>query len=353
MIAERYIMREIIRPAVATCALLVFMFGSFIATRYWADAAQGELPGTTVMLLVLLRIAISLEVLIPTTLYLSVVIAVNRLHRDSEITAMAACGIGAGRVMKSVFVLSAAVAVLVACFSLYIRPWAWNQFFYLKSEAKANFDLSRMKGGIFYELWHGKRVIFAAEVDSGKGLARGIFIHTRRNSSVQVISAGKARQFIDGKTGMPVLTLFDGNQYEYFPLENREFMVQFERSSMFIEPRDVAREQRVKATPTMALIASPDPEERAEFQWRLVTPVSTVLLALVGVPLSRSGYRRRKSAAAPAAILVFAVYYNLAAMIKKWVAQGVVPWVPGIWWSQIFLLILLAILMNYSRRSSS
>ena len=353
MIAERYIIREIIRPAVVTCILLVFIFGSYIATRYWADAAQGELPGITVMLLILIRIIIALEILIPTTLYLSVVAALNRLYRDSEMTAFAACGIGMGRIIRAVSVLALAAALLVACLSLYIRPWAWDQFFHLKTEAKANFDLTRMKGGTFYELWHGRRVIFAAEVDRGRNIARHVFIYTDHDDSRQVISAREARQFDDERSGRPVLMLFDGNQYEYSTDGSREFMVEFERSTMIIEPADIEREERVKAALTGSLVRSDNLEERAEFEWRLVTPVSTVLLALLGVPLSRSGPRRGKFASAPVAIAVFAVYYTLAALMKKWVAQGVIGWFPGIWWSQFFLLILFLIFMRRTPLYSS
>jgi len=338
---------------VATCILLVFIFGTYIATRYWADAAQGELPAITVMLLILLRITIALEVLIPTTLYLSVVAALNRLYRDSEMTALAACGIGINRVIRAVFMLSAAAAILVACFSLYIRPWAWDQFFRLKTEARASFDLTRMKGGTFYELWHGRRVIFAETVDRSRNVASKIFIYTERNDSRQVISAMKARQFDDRRTGKPVLMLFNGNQYEYSTDGSREFFVEFERSSMFIEPETVVRQEKVKAIPTLSLIGSGDMEERAELQWRLITPVSTLLLALLGVPLSRSGPRQGKFAAAPVAIAVFAVYYNVAALMKKWVAQGILPWLPGIWWSQIFLLLLFFFFMRRANLFSS
>ena len=87
MIINRYIMREIIKPTVAVCAILVFIFGCYMATRFLVDALSGQLPGTTVLILILLRIAIALEVLLPTTLYLCVVVALGRLYKDSEMTA--------------------------------------------------------------------------------------------------------------------------------------------------------------------------------------------------------------------------------------------------------------------------
>ncbi len=96
MIIDRYIMREIIKPTIAVCAILVFIFGCYMATRFLVDALSGQLPGTTVIILILLRIAIALEVLLPTTLYLSVVVALGRLYQDSEMTALFACGVSTG-----------------------------------------------------------------------------------------------------------------------------------------------------------------------------------------------------------------------------------------------------------------
>ena len=78
MIIDRYIIREIIKPTVTICVILIFIFGCYTATRYLADAVSGQLPGTTVVLFILLKIAIALEVLLPTTLYLSVVIRHSR-----------------------------------------------------------------------------------------------------------------------------------------------------------------------------------------------------------------------------------------------------------------------------------
>jgi len=70
VIIDRYIMREIIKPTVIICIVLVGIFGCYIAARFWEDAVHGLLTGTTVFQLVLLRIIIASEVLLPTTFYL-------------------------------------------------------------------------------------------------------------------------------------------------------------------------------------------------------------------------------------------------------------------------------------------
>ncbi len=347
MIAERYIIREILKPTAVICSILIFIYGSFIAARYWAAAAQGELPGATVMILVFFRIAVAMEILLPTTLYLSVVLTLSRLYRDGEMTAMFACGISPVRIVKAVFITSVMIAILVACFSLYIRPWAWDQFFTIKARAKASFDLTRMKAGIFYEINHGKRVIFAQRVNNRKNQAEDIFIQTRRKDSLQVIYAKHARQFFDKKLALPILILYHGKDYEFSNSGDKEVILQFEQSELSLEPGQIVKEDRVKAAPLKRLLHSNNLQEVAELQWRLITPVSTVLLALMALPLSKSSPRQGKYAKVPLAILLFAAYYNLTAIAKKWVAQGIIATFPGLWWSQIALFLLFVVLFWY------
>jgi lipopolysaccharide export system permease protein len=346
MIIDRYIMREIIKPTVAVSAALVFIYGCYMATRYLADAVSGQLPGTTVIILILLRIAIALEVLLPTTLYLSVVIALGRLYKDSEMTALFACGVSISRVLRPVFFISLGIALIVASLSLYIRPWAYSTFFQVKAQAKAYFDLTRMKGGTFYEIEHGERVIFAETVDHQQVEAGRVFIRTERDDTLQVIYARQANQSMDQASGKQILVFTDGYLYEFSRAGKEGRVIEFEHSAMPLEPKEnLGLKYRVKAASSGSLVRSGNREEIAEFHWRLSTPLATMLLALLAVPLSRSSPRQGKYAKVASAVLVFAVYYNLSAMAKKWVEQGILDTIPGIWWVQLLLAGLLLVLL--------
>jgi lipopolysaccharide export system permease protein len=338
-------MREIVQPTVVVCAVLVFIFGCYMATRFLADALVGQLPGTTVLILILLRIAIALEVLLPTTLYLSVVVALGRLYKDSEMTAMSACGVSMGRILRPVFATAVLVAVVVASLSLFIRPWAYDKYYLLKANAEANFDLTRMNDGTFYEIEEGMRVIYAEKVDQQQDEAKRVFIQTERDDSMQVIYARRANQITDLVTGTKILVFTDGYVYEFTRTGKEGRVIQFEQSAMPLEPTDNLRlKYRVKSASTVSLARSDDSEEVAEFQWRLSTPLATVLLAMLGVPLSRSSPRRGKYAKITTAVVIFAIYYNLSALAKKWVGKGILDAFPGIWWIHFLLVALLLVL---------
>jgi len=346
LIIDRYIMREIVKPTVTICVVLIFIFGCYTATRYLADAVSGQLPGTTVFFFILLKITIALEVLLPTTLYLSVVIALGRMYKDSEMTALSACGVSRTRVLRPVFLVSLVIAVIVSCLSLYIRPWAYSQFFLLRSRAKANFDLTRMKGGTFYEIEDGARVIFAERVDQQKDRAKRVFIRTERDDNLQVIYAEKANQVREPSTGKQIIVFTNGYLYEFSRHGGKGRIIQFEQSAMPLEPNgEIKPEYRIKAASTGSLAFSDNSEKIAELQWRLSTPLATILLALIAVPLSRSSPRRGKYAKVMTAVVIFALYYNLSAIVKKWVERGVLDTLPGIWWVQLLLAGLLLLLL--------
>ena len=110
----RYVVREIAKPALFIAVILVIVFVSYLLARFLADVVDGLLPSRTIALLVLLRTAIALEVLVPITLFLGVVMALGRLHTDSEMIAMSALGVSWIRIAQAVAMLALVLAVGVA-----------------------------------------------------------------------------------------------------------------------------------------------------------------------------------------------------------------------------------------------
>ncbi len=324
---------------VAICATLILIFSSYMAARYWSQALTGKLSSSVVGLLILYRCVIALELLLPVTLYLSVVQTASRLIRQMEFTAMFSCGIGPGRIIRAVAGLALLVSILVGVLSFYARPVAWQLFYALKNRAKSSFDLSRMNSGTFYEIWDGKRVIFAERVSKKRNRAENVFIRTKGQDTTQVIFARSARQTSTSNRGNPVVVLQDGREYEFSKTGDNDFILQFRSSKMVLEPKSITIEEKIKAISTGKLYHSKGLEELAELQWRVIMPASTLLLALcgVGIAIRFTAARGGGSNAMIIAIVFFIMYYNLIALLKKWVASGVVPALPGVGFGPIVL----------------
>lgn len=347
MLIKRYVNREILTPLLTICSVLVIIFSGYSATRYLPSAANGLMTGKTVLALVSLKVLIALEVLIPITLFLSVITVLARMHSHSEIIAMQASGLGERKLLSSVLLISFLVALFVAALSLYVRPWAYEKSYLLKADAEANFDFSRLRPGRFHEIGEGRYVIFLESLDVSQNHAEGIFIEKRKETSRSVTHASEAWQEIDPVTAEKSLVLRDGYYYEIMDNDSNTKLFHFQNTRLALIPKQVESiDYRRKAAPTNSLSASTDLGDIAELQWRISTGFSTVLLGLLGVPLSRTSPRRGKSVHVFLGVIIFAAYYNLTAVAKIWVEQGVISSFPGIWWPQVLLAFLFVVLLK-------
>jgi lipopolysaccharide export system permease protein len=344
-VLDRYLIREITKPTVVVCAILVFIFAGYKAADYLEDAVSGLLPKDTVLLLILLKLTIAMEVLLPTTLFLCVVLTLGRLYRDSEILALHASGISTPRITRSVFFLALVVAMVVAALSLFVRPWAYQMGYQLKAEAEADFDLGRMESTTFYQIGEQGRVLFAEKIDQARRRAENVFIYSEVGPSMRVIWAKEARQEKDPTTGRKVILFMDGYVYEFSREKEGGRVIRFSRSTVSMWSGEITPENKIKAVPTADLASNPSPEALAELQWRISTPISALLLALLGVPLSRTRHREGKYDRVVLAIATYAIYYNLIVVARTWVEQGRVSWMPGVFWVQGILALIFSIWM--------
>ncbi|RLA38711.1 MAG: LPS export ABC transporter permease LptF [Gammaproteobacteria bacterium] len=350
MLINRYLTREILTPLATICAILVVIFSGYSITRYLPDAANGLMTGKTVLSLVFLKIIVALEVLVPVTLFLSVISALGRMYAESEIIAMGACGLGERTLFWAVFRVSLLVAVLVAGLSLYARPWAYEKSYWLKAEAEANFDFSRLRAGRFHEIGANNLVVFIENIDVSQKRAEGIFIQQRNDSIRKITRAKEAWQEADSAASQKVIVLRDGYHYELSEDGSKSQLSRFKNFRLSLIPKQISSiKYKRKAASTLSLAGSSEPEDKAEFQWRISTGFSTILLGLLGVPLARTAPRRGKYANTFVAVIVFAVYYNMTVVAKTWMEQEVVGSFPGIWWPLILLAVLLVLLLKRSK----
>jgi lipopolysaccharide export system permease protein len=173
----------------------------------------------------------------------------------------------------------------------------------------------------------------------------GVFVHSEDPDSVQVTYAKHAYQRVEPATGQRTLVLLDGHNYRIALDEGRDRVLKFEQMEMRIKEEETTPEYRRKAASTRTLARSTDSMDMAELQWRLTTPLSTVLLALLGVPLSRSVPRQGRYARFGTAVLVYAAYYNVKAMAKTWLEHGTVGPLPGLWWVDALLAVVVLVVL--------
>ena len=331
---DRYVAREVASHALGGFFILLAIFLVTRLSTLLSDAAVGSLPGGVLTLLLGLRTMMALPSLLPAVLYLGVLLAMDRLSRDRELLAMEASGVTPGRLERAVLGVALCGAAGIAVLSFNGRPWAAARFNEVRDQAIADSGLDNITPGVFYELHTVAHDVVFAESRSASDpeYLENVFVQRRNETGIAVFSARWAIESSDAATGFRNLILGDGFQYDLDPEGEKQTITQFERLSMHVPmaPRepDLGPEKSLSAS---ALAATDDPGAVAELQWRIAMPVSAMLLCLLAVPLGRAEPRQGRAARVLLAALLYVAYRTLLGTARSWVADGVLPPMPGLW----------------------
>ena len=302
-------------------------------------AAAYQYPQGVVLELIGLGALQYLSILLPVGLLLGVVLAFGRLYADSEMAAALACGVTPRTIYTPVALLAGAVAASLAWLTLVLAPQAIARALNLRNEALRAGQFAPIAAGKFRVFAHANAVVYAEEV-AADGTMGNVFVERNSGPEVEVVLAQHARHTVttDGLTH--ILTLYDGERFEGVPGSSEFRIVRFAEHVVPVQvPPIIDAIRDVEARSTESLLSSRDRGDRAELHWRISEPIMCLVLALIAVPLSRLKPRQGRYAHVWLAVLVFFLYYNLAAAGKTWIARGAIPEAAGLWWTHVLVVL--------------
>ncbi len=333
VIIERYIFKEILQTFLAVTGILLVIYISNRFIRFLSEADAGTLAADAVLQLLLLKSVNAMVLILPLALYLAIMLALGRLYKDGEMTALAACGIGPTRLLKNILVLSVIFSAGVAAAAWYVAPWAEEKSSQLLDLAAAVAHLKGVAAGNFKEVNDGSLVFYIEGLSKDQSEMNNVFIHSEKDGKQGIISAPIARHRIDPKTGDRFVVLQDGYRYEGTPGHADFKIAQYKEHAIRVEEKAVVPSQRKLAAASTAVLRKSDVlADQAEIQWRMAMPIATVVLTLLAVPLSRTNPRQGRYGKLFAGILVYVIYSNLLGVGRAWLERGVTPAELGLWW---------------------
>lgn len=348
-IVSRYLARETLLTWAAVTAVLMLILMSNRFALLLGDAAAGRLPRDAVFALLGLASVNYFIVVIPVALFLAVMLALGRLYRDSEMTTLAACGVGPGQIYRPLLLLALCLALLLAWLSLSVAPWAARGTHLIKSSAEHNAQVGSFQSGSFKTDSDGRGVLYAGAVGGGGRLLYDVFMEGAAQGAdsdrLDVVTAASGERQIDDVTGAGMLVLKDGYRYEGVPGERDFRIVRFAEHGVRVKPAAPSPGQGYDVYPTRALLGLRDPEAASELEWRVSVPVSALLLVFLAVPLARTSPRQGRYGRLFAAIMVYVIFSNLVGVARVWLQKGVVPAAIGIWWVHAAFLLAACLLL--------
>lgn len=347
---NRYFSKELAQTfaAVSIVLLVVIVGKSFVSLL--SKVINGKLPADVVMSLLGLGILKSAILLVPFALLITIMLALGRYYRDSEIYAVKASGIGSLALLRYASLVVVPIVVLLFYLSIFSAPWAAQQVEKIKLQAKGFTNIYGLTPGQFIESNQGNWVVFVEEADKDSGEVKNIFISDRREGKVAIETAKYAEQKNLTELGGESLILKRGQRYQGVPGEGGFTLLAFDQHAVRIPEFDLnldTDDPELKAT--SKLIQSSERSDIAEFQWRISVPIAAILLALLAFPLSVTSPRQGRFAKLGIAIVIYLIYSNLLILMEAWVADGKFPAVPGMFAVHAGMILLIIILTMRQR----
>lgn len=334
---SRYLMTEVGLSwlAVTTVLLVVLLTNRLI--HFLADAASGDIPANLLFVLLGLKALANLGTVLPASFFLAIVMALGRLSRDSEMAALAACGVGPRELFRALLLLAVPLALLVGYLSLVFGPWAENTAQQVLAQAQQSNRLQGVRPGRFLDLGAGPAVAYVASVDAA-GIMHGIFARAEQGGEPVLITAEQARREVDPDTGDRFLVLLDGWRYQGVPGQREWRVIRFRQHGLSLGGGPVHFTAARDGLTTWQLWHSKDRAARAQLQWRLSMPLVTLVLTLLALPLSKSAPREGRYAKLLLAVLAYVLYFNLLKVAQGLLSQGHYPADLGLWWVHALML---------------
>lgn len=356
---DRYIFREVAMSWIGvTGVLLVILLANQLA-RVLSQAASNGFPREVVFALIGLTAAGNLSLIMPIGFFLAIILGLGRLYHESEMAAIQSCGVGPAGLYRPISLLAALIVVLLAWLSFIGIPAASARAQEIRNLAIREARFGSLEPGRFRAFGGG--VVFYAESIDANGVLHNVNVFVDRPEEtdgktqttsktatskqagdknktekpehrLEIWVAARAEQRGAGQAEQ-TFVLYDGERYEGVPGEGAFRVIKFSEGGIPINLGDTSTgASKAEMKPTAALLRSADPVDQAELHWRIATPLCTVVLMILAVPLARLRPRQGRFGKIGLAMLAYFVYFEVMTGARTMIEGGVLPPAVGLWW---------------------
>ncbi|WP_078120351.1 LPS export ABC transporter permease LptF [Thiosocius teredinicola] len=345
-VIDRLLLKEIFKTLAVVLLVLSLILLSNMIVRYLGKAASGAIGTDVLMIVVGLELVKALGLIIPPSFFFSVLWVLGRMYRDSEMVALSASGFGHARLFRAILLAAVPLAILVGVLVMELLPWARGNVDQLKAEQSMRADISGVKAGRFNEFSSGGLVVYTEKLSKDGMQLQGVFVQDRQQGRAGLVSADKAYQTTDPKTGERFVILTDGYRFEGQPGQLNYTIGKFDEYAVRIPTFDlVGFAERRSAKSWQALLESGRLEDYAELHYRISVPLALIAFGVLAVPLARSPPRSGVYGRLLFAVLLYFTFINLQRVAESWIENGIVPTWMGMWWLPLLMLSVAGLIM--------
>lgn len=311
-----------------------------------------------------------LEIALPMSTLLGVMLAFARMCGDSEMVVLRASGVSILKFIRPIGIFALAVGSTGLFVSFVLRPWGFATLSTALFEIARSKSTSGLTEGVFNKI--GQLTLYAEKIDYQSGDLLKVLVDDKRNDSQRkVVVARRGKIVADEETQTISLLLGEGVAHE---TDGENYSrTEFQSNSLSVNPMElkeeakkgaVARElagpqlqetieyykERIRSTEgdsiqvygqtlTRKELLRKFRRAKIEYGQRLSLPYASVVMAFVGMALGIMSPRTQRTwgagFAATLGLIVFILYYSLFSIgltmadggkLKVWIAL----WAPNI-----------------------
>ncbi|MGK0249329.1 MAG: lipopolysaccharide export system permease protein [Oleispira sp.] len=329
LIIFRYLSRELFTSMAAVTGILLMILMSSRLIYQLTAAAAGKIPLEIVFFTLLLRMPSFLEMILPLSLFIAILLAYGRLYAESEMTVLTATGFSSTRLLGYTLLPAGVITVLVAFFSLYLSPLGAQKMedLYRKQATMTEFEL--LVPGRFQSTAKGSRVTYTEGLSDDKSEMKNVFIADGNT----ILLAQTGTQKVNPDTGSRFLELHKGKRFDITPGKLDVEVLDFDLYGVKIADEQAER-RRIKkeAIPTSELFGNDSKRHSSQLQWRFSLIIMVPICAMIAFPLSKVNPRQGRFARIFPAIILFMMYITLLISLRGMLSKGDISPAIGMWW---------------------
>ncbi|MEQ1536465.1 MAG: LPS export ABC transporter permease LptF [Burkholderiaceae bacterium] len=360
MLFHSSVRKELSRTFGASLVVLITVVMTMMLIRVLFLANRGRVNPTDVLLIMGYFVLGHLPTILTLCLFIAIVVALSRMHSDSEMVIWNASGRGLTGFISPLVGFAWPICVAIAVLALFVWPWSNEQAQNMRTKFEQRSDLDRITPGTFQESANGSRVFFIDKEDekqsdtknsksaTGKENAKknkdglkldgndklskevekfansrsNIFISTVSNGKESVTTASAGR--IESRDGSQYLLLNNGQRSEIDSKTGQIKVSEFEEYGNLIKSAKLTPFEGgpSKAMSSYALLANRTNGNMGELAWRLGLAFAAVNFIILGAAIANGNPRAGRGASFVFALMAFMFYYNLINLSQSWIASG-------------------------------
>lgn len=341
----RYMIKELLSAWLAVTVVLYLVLMSNQIIQLLNSVGQGAFSSQLVLPLIGLISLSFLPIIFSFTFFLAILFVLGRFARDLELTALFACGVSPRQLYRSIVLLGIPIVVSLTVLTLWLSPWAEKRADELRFAAEQTGPLAMLEPGRFATIDGGRLTVYISGLNDSRTRANGIFVHYQDEGMDVIITAQEAMFVRETAAAPRYIEFYQGHRYEGTPGQGDWRLAEFERHGLKLNMPPLERHPDAPSMLTLLeLLRDRSPAHLAEIQWRISLPLMILILILLALPLGNAPPRSAGYGRLITGFLIYLFYLNGIFLVKKWVADGRVPALVGVWPIHIVVLVLAGVL---------